>query len=64
MFILFLLFFSTDGSHHNQNPNAISLNKKVSILPDIKVNIIFDAQKNKSDSDNYDSDGFEVIKIK
>merc|ERR1712032_893180 len=52
---------STDGSHHNQNPNAISLKKfeKVSILPDIKVNIIFDAQKNKSDSDNYDSDGFE-----
>ena len=50
-------YISTDGSYHQLNPNAISLKKFenfFSILPDIKVNIIFDAQKNKSDSDDSD----------
>lgn len=49
-------FFSTDGSHYN-NMNLLSQKKfeKNSILPDIKVNIIFDAnQKNRSDSEDSD----------
>lgn len=50
---------STDNSHYQNNPNIISHKKfeKVSILPDIKVNIIFDAnQKNRSDSDDSDAE--------
>ena len=52
---------STDGSHYQNNPNLKTIKKtdKVSFLPDIKVNIIFDGNKNRSDSD--DSEGDMVI---
>lgn len=49
-------FLSTDGSH-NQNKFSNKKFEKVSILPDIKVNIIFDANiKNRNDTDDTDGE--------
>lgn len=56
---------STDGSHYQNNPNIKTIKKtadKVSFLPDIKVNIIFDGNKNRSDSDDSDGDMVKFIK--